>query len=102
MPKSYLFKPPEHLVKQWPEVFDGLYMNTMPVAYINHINLIFNDGRIWEINVVDQLKTIEAETVATNLLEIFEEYQSEIVDVKFDIDIERLKIDIKSSTNNIL
>ena len=39
-----LFKPPRHLVKEWPEVFEDLYMNTMPVAYLDSVRLDFTDG----------------------------------------------------------
>ena len=54
MPKP-LFKPPRHLVEEWPEVFEDMYMNTMPVCYIDMIRMEFNDGRIWEINIQEQL-----------------------------------------------
>jgi len=54
MPKP-LFKPPRHLVEEWPEVFEDMYMNTMPVYYLDMIRMEFVDGRIWEINVQAQL-----------------------------------------------
>ncbi len=50
-----LFKPPRHLVKEWPEVFEDLYMNTMPVAYLDSVRLDFTDGRVWEIDVKNEL-----------------------------------------------
>jgi hypothetical protein len=101
MPKNHLFKPPEHLVKQWPEVFEGLYMNTMPIAYINRIGIIFHDGRIWEIDVADKLLAEDPEIVANSLLDIFEEYHTEIEDLSFDIDVDRLKQDINNKTKNL-
>lgn len=96
-----LFKPPRHLVKEWPEVFEDLYMNTMPVAYLDILRLEFSDGRIWEINVVDQLSETDTNSMAEKLIEIFHEYRDEIVKIDFRMDIDRLKKDIKDSTNKL-
>jgi hypothetical protein len=96
-----LFKPPRHLVKEWPEVFEDLYMNTMPVAYLDTVHLEFANGRVWQIDVREQLKGTDADTVSVRLLETIQEYKDEIRKMDFKIDVERLKIDIKSSTNDI-
>ena len=101
MPKP-LFKPPKHLVKEWPEVFEDLYMNTMPVAYLIQLVLEFNNGRIWEINVQEQLAASDPDTVADKLLSTFQEYRNDIKKIDFQMDIERLKQDIKESSKNIL
>jgi hypothetical protein len=100
MPKP-LFKPPKQLVKEWPEVFEDLYMNTMPVAYIDLLRLEFNDGRVWEIDVSDQLKVVDADSMAEKILSIFQDYREEIKKVDFKMDIERLKKDIKNSTDTL-
>jgi hypothetical protein len=100
MPKP-LFKPPKHLVKEWPEIFEDLYMNTMPVAYLINLRLEFNNGRIWEINVQEQLVNAEADEVADKLLNIFHEYRNDIKKIDFQMDIERLKVDIQESSKNL-
>ena len=97
-----LFRPPRHLVKEWPEVFEDLYMNTMPVAYLDTVHLEFADGRVWQINIKDQLKDIEADSIADKLLETLSEYKDEIKKIDFKVDIERLKKDISDSTKSIL
>jgi hypothetical protein len=97
-----LFKPPRHLIKEWPEVFEDLYMNTMPVAYLDLIHLEFANGRVWEINVKEQLKNTDAEDIADRLLETLHEYRDEIKKIDFKVDVDRLKKDIKDSTNDIL
>jgi hypothetical protein len=96
-----LFKPPNYLVKEWPEVFEDLYMNTMPVAYLDFIYLEFSDGRLWEIDIRNQLKENSADDIADRLLETLQEYQSEISKIDFKVDINRLKLDIKKSSNKI-
>jgi hypothetical protein len=96
-----LFKPPRYLVKEWPEVFEDLYMNTMPVAYLEMVHLEFNNGRVWEINVHEQLKELDVDEIATRLLDTLQEYKSEITKIDFKVDVERLKKDIVDSTKTI-
>ncbi len=96
-----LFRPPMHLVKEWPEVFEDMYMNTMPVAYLDSINLTFEDGRVWQIDVKDQLKNAAPESIAEKLLETLNEYKDEIKKIDFKIDVERLKRDIIDSTKTL-
>ena len=100
MPKP-LFRPPRHLIKEWPEVFEDLYMNTMPVAYLDFVHLEFANGRVWEINVKEELIHNDAEDIATRLLETIQEYKGEISKIDFKVDIDRLKKDIRDSTNEI-
>ena len=101
MPNS-LFRPPRHLVKEWPEVFEDLYMNTMPVAYLEMVHLEFADGRVWQIDIKNQLAEEAAEFIADKLLETFQEYKDDIKKIDFKIDVERLKKDIADSTKAIL
>jgi hypothetical protein len=96
-----LFRPPRHLVKEWPEVFEDLYMNTMPVAYLETIHLEFNDGRIWQINISEQLIEVDPEIIADRMLETLQEYKDNIKKIDFKIDIEKLKKDILDSTSKL-
>jgi hypothetical protein len=96
-----LFKPPRHLVKEWPEVFEDLYMNTMPVAYLETVHLEFANGRVWQIDVKEQLKGLDADAVATRLLDTLQEYKDEIKKIDFKVDVDRLKLDIQHSTKDI-
>lgn len=98
---SPLFKPPRHLVKEWPEVFEDMYMNTMPVAYLDNIHLEFADGRVWEINIKSQLKDNDADLIADKLLETLQEFKDEIKRIDFKVDIEKLKRDVGDSTKGI-
>lgn len=96
------FKPPRHLVKEWPEVFDDLYMDTMPVAYVDTMIIEFNDGRVWSIDVKNKLETMDPDTVADKLFGTLKEYKDTIKTIDFKIDVERLKGDIKNRTDKIL
>ena len=96
-----LFKPPRHLIKEWPEVFEDLYMNTMPVAYLDNIHLEFANGRVWQIDIKEQLKNTDPQDVADRLLDTLQEYKDEIKKIDFKVDIDRLKKDIFDSTKDI-
>ena len=96
-----LFRPPRHLVKEWPEVFEDLYMNTMPVAYLDLVHLEFSDGRIWEIDIKVELTKNNPDSIADILLHTLQEYKDEIKKIDFKVDIEKLKEDIKNSTKDI-
>jgi hypothetical protein len=90
------------LIKEWPEVFEDMYMNTMPVAYLKSVRLEFNNGRIWEIDIQEQLGNATNDIVAEKLLDTFTEYKEEITKVDFTIDIQRLKQDITDKTKKLL
>lgn len=96
-----LFRPPRHLVKEWPEVFEDLYMNTMPVAYLEKVHLEFADGRVWEIDIKNELSKQTPDSIADVLVNTLQEYKDEIKKIDFKVDIEKLKKDIKDSSKNI-
>lgn len=102
MSSKHYFRPPKHLVKEWPEVFDDLYMNTMPVAYLDAMLLEFNDGRIWEINIKEHLVQDDPDSVAKKLLQTMNEYKDSIKKVDFKINIDLLKKEIQDRTNKLL
>jgi len=96
------FKPPRHLVKEWPEVFEDLYMDTMPVAYVDVMIIEFTDGRIWEIDIKSQMKNDgDSDLIAKKLLGTLNEFKDTIKKLDFKIDVERLKEDIKNRTDRI-
>ena len=79
-----------------------MYMNTMPVAYLKSVRLEFNNGRIWEIDIQEQLGNATNEIVAEKLLDTFQEYKEEIIKVDFAVDIQKLKEDVIKQTKKIL
>lgn len=100
MPKR-LFKPPKDLIEEWPEVFEDLYMNTMPIEYLHSIRLEFVNGRIWEIDIEDHSHMVHSQTIADKLIQTLHEYSDEIIKIDFQVDIERLKNDVKKSSRDL-
>lgn len=101
MPKKY-FKPPKDVIKEWPEVFEEIYMSSMPIKYIHGVELTFHDGRVWEIDLPEQLDLVDEDDILEKLSEGIRDFQDEIVTVNFQVDIDRLKQDILKLTKNIL
>jgi len=75
-------------------------MNTMPVHYLESIRMEFGNGRIWEINIKEQLANSHSDIVANKLVETFAEYKEDIKKIDFKIDVERLKKDIQNQSND--
>ena len=101
MPKV-LFRVPENLVQEWPEVFEDMWISTMPVHYLHTLQIEFKDGRVWEINIKDQLEKVEAKQLSLKLVDTFREYRDTIKKVDFQLDVDRLKDDIAGLTKDLL
>lgn len=101
MPKKF-FRPPKHLIKQWPEVFEDLYIDTMPLAYLNLLKIEFSDGRLWHIQVGEMLKSNSPDDVMDQLLNIIEHNEDGILNIDFDIDVDKMRKDIAIETKKIL
>jgi hypothetical protein len=101
MPKTF-FRVPENLIQEWPEVFEDLWISTMPVDYLHSLQIEFVNGRVWEINVSDKIGSSESALLSKKLKETFIEYKDTIKDVQIQLNINKLKSDVEKSTKNFL
>jgi hypothetical protein len=101
MPKKFI-RPPNDLIKQWPEVFEDLYMSTIPVHYLEKLRLEFVNGRVWEIDIEEISSQDNVHLIAENVIDTFYEYQDEIIKIDFSINVGKLKQDISKSVFKIL
>ena len=83
-----------YLINEWPEVFEDMHVNTIPVKYLDYVQLSFKTGMIWKIDIKSYLDTLEAATIDDLLRELFTEYKNEIITVKYKLNTETLKKDI--------
>lgn len=97
-----LFLSPARFASQWPEIFDDLYMNFIPVTYVQLVNIEFYDGSIWEIDIADQLKLHPSSQVSAFLQSALQEFTEEIRDVDFKLNMKKLKRDTHIMTSNVL
>jgi hypothetical protein len=101
MPKTF-FKVPDNLIKEWPEVFEDMWITTMPVDYLHSLQIEFVNGRVWEISVADQIGKTESKLLSKKLKETFIEYRDTIKDVQIQLNIDKLRTDVEKSTKNLL
>lgn len=92
-------KLPQELIDFWPEVFEDLEIDVVPVEYLHSIIIEFEDGVSWNIDLTDEAKEEDLESAITDLVD---EYRQEIVNIDFRLDIERVKKDISKRTNLFL
>ena len=78
----------------WDEIFDSIDLDYLPLTYITNVLIKFNDGTTWDINVEDSLKTQSIDEVEESLSDLFEEYDTDIQNVEFEMDMKRLSHDL--------
>lgn len=66
------------------------------------LRIEFEDGRVWEINVQEQLSTTHSDIIADRLVDTFQEYREEIKKIDFKVNIDKLKTDVRNSSKKIL
>ncbi len=84
-------KTSQALIKEWPEIFENIEINTIPVMYLDKVTIEFITGRVWEVDVKNHLDTMEVDTINDLLRELFAEYKDEIKHYKYTFDVELLK-----------
>jgi hypothetical protein len=95
-----VFKSPKHLVAEWPEVFEDLYITSLPIKYVETILIEFSNGRVWEFNFASQNHR-HLKLNASKIVETFNEHQEEIISLDFKVDVDKLKKDIFEQTKKI-
>ena len=62
MPKKKLKKLPQDVINHWPEVFEDVDIDVVPLEYLHSVRVEFIDGKKWDIAIDTQkndVKTIE-------------------------------------------
>lgn len=96
MPKGKKF--PQEIIDNWPEIFEDISFNAIPIDYLHSIVVTFKNGKTWEVNLNKKNKdSFEAE-----LKEWFTSYENDIDNVDFKLDTARIKKDIIKKTTQFL
>ena len=90
------------IVDQWPEIFGDVSLNAIPVPYLHSVLITFKDGRQWNVILNPEDQKSELGEIPKNLTELFENYNQQIQNVDFRLDVERIKKDIMKSTKRFL
>lgn len=89
---------PADVIRQWPEVFKDIDVQSVPMEYINTINVTFKNGKEWAIDCKAK-RNIPNSSISKDLEDLFEEYGDKIKGIDFRIDSRRVKRDIEKQTN---
>jgi|TARA_B110000977_G_scaffold197114_1_gene278896 hypothetical protein len=90
-------KLPAAVIDTWPEIFNDLSVDVVPIEYLHSVNVKFSDGKIWEIDVKKSLQKSNV-NLETALEELFAHYEDSIDSINFRLDTEKVKYDIKKRT----
>lgn len=98
MPKKS--KLPPEVINHWPEVFEDIEVNVVPLDYLHSIRVSFADGKIWDIDIDKSRNRVE--NLEKALEDLFDEYSESIENVDFRLDTEKVKRDITNRTKRFL
>lgn len=93
---------PRDVIDHWPEVFGEITLNVIPLKYLDRIQIRFKNGKLWEIDMRSKRNESDWVSVEKSLKEMLASYESEIDNIDFKIDTERIKKDMIKNTNRFL
>ena len=93
---------PEDVVEHWPEVFGEITLNVVPLKYLCSISVTFKNKKVWEININSKQAQQDWDSFEEHLKEMLASYESDIENVDFKLDTERVKKDIIKHTSKFL
>ena len=91
-------KLPEDVIRHWPEVFKNIEVKTIPLEYLQSINVTFKNRKKW---IIDCSPTVSQKRFENDIRNLFKQYGPEIRSVDFAIDSQRLKKDIQQGTQKV-
>jgi hypothetical protein len=89
---------PKDVIEHWPEVFGEINLNVVPLRYLDSITVKFKNGKVWEVNLAEK----DWEVFEPSLKDMLSTYESDIDNVDFKLDTERIKKDMIKYTNKFL
>jgi len=90
---------PRDVIDCWPEVFEDIKLKVVPLRYLHAVLITFRDGKTWEIKVTAKTKKEGWDSFERSLAELFKTYERKIDNIDFKLDTERVKKDVKKTTN---
>lgn len=89
---------PEEVIQHWPEIFEDISLDVIPINYLDSIVVTFKNGKSWEVKLYNKNK----ESFEAELKEWFTSYENEIDNIDFKLDTEKVKKDITKNTTKFL
>lgn len=92
-------KLPPEIVKHWPEVFEDVEVEVLPIEYLHSVQVTFTDGKVWDIDLKTGKEDVD---IGSAIGDLVEEYEDTIMSVDFKLDTDKVKKDITSRTARFL
>lgn len=93
---------PNDVIAHWPEVFQDVKVEAVPIDYLHSVRVFFRDGKVWDIDIEKSRKKHSSMDLESVLEQMFQEYDEFIVNVDFRLDTDRIKRDIQARTKTFL
>lgn len=93
---------PKDVIEHWPEVFNDVELNVLPIRYLSTVLVNFKDGKTWEIKITAKAKREGWSVFEHSLSELCKNYEDTIDNVDFKLDSAKVRKDIERSTQKFL
>ena len=93
---------PVEMIDAWPEIFDEIEMNVVPLNYVHFVEITFIDKKIWKVDLKGSMKNKNPDSIKQNINGIITQYEDSIQNIDFKLDIDRIKRDISRLTKRFL
>jgi hypothetical protein len=93
---------PKDVIEVWPEVFEEVTLQSLPLLYLHSVVINFKDNKSWEIKLTTKIKKDGWSSFQQSLSELLTSYEEQIDDVDFKLDAVKVKKDVEKLTNKFL
>lgn len=93
---------PKDVIDLWPEIFNDVKLNVVPLNYVHTIEIKFKNNKVWEIDFKKNLKLQSWDVFEVEIKTIIKQYEDEINSIDFKLDTDKIKRDISRSTKKFL
>lgn len=73
------------------EILEEIDLKFLPIEYLKSIIITFEDKTIWEIDLENTRRTQTQEVIEQSLESLFDEYEDDISNMDFQLDVQKIK-----------
>lgn len=92
----------KEVIESWPEVFEEVNLNVVPIKYLCSVHVKFKDKRVWDINIGPKSRDDTWQVIERNIHELIMNYKRHIDSIDFKLDTDKIKRDVTRQTNKFL
>ena len=92
----------QNIIDQWPEIFADIDLSSIPLDYLHNVVITFKDGNQWNVIIKKREREVMKGNLPKELTELFNNYEKNIANVDFQLDIPQMKKDVEKSTKKFL